>query len=686
MAPSSSPAGAQRALEDARERAEALRAELRYHDHRYYVQQEPEIGDSQYDALMRELRDLEAEFPDLITPDSPTQRVAGEPVAGFGVVEHREPMLSLGNAFDDAELRAWHQRLVRLTERDDFAFVCEPKIDGLAISLVYRDGRLSLGATRGDGLRGEDVTANLRTIRSVPLRVEGDGLPAFEVRGEVYMSKGEFKRLNEERAERGEQLYMNPRNTAAGSVRQLDPRITAGRRLDIFVYQLGWVEGSPPSATHWGAMRWLQQSGFPTNPLAARFESLDEVAAFCAGWVERRDDLDYEIDGVVVKVDDFPAQRQLGVVGREPRWAIAYKFPAEQAVTRLRKIDVSVGRTGVLTPFAMLEPVVVGGVTVSVATLHNEAHIHELDVRAGDDVIVQRAGEVIPQVVGPVLSRRKGRRLAKFKMPAACPVCRTPVQRDPAQAATYCPNRACPAQLPRQVEHFTSRGAMDIEGFGEQRSHLFVSAGLIESLSDVYRLPERRAALLALEGIGEKTLEALFANIEASRQRPLHRLLIALGIRHVGTETARDVARHFGSMAALRVASRDELEAIDGIGPVVAESVFDYLHDEEYAALLDRLAEAGVRMDEDVSARGGPLEGVTIVVTGSLDRWSRNEVESLIKGLGGRVGASVTKTTDSVVAGAGGGSKRDRAASLGVEVIDEAEFVQRLRARGWNGT
>ncbi len=681
--PSAASTASTRALEGARERAEALRAQLRYHDYRYYVLDAPEIGDSQYDALITELRGLEAEFPALITPDSPTQRVGGEPVAGFAVVEHREPMLSLGNVFSREELLAWHQRVVRLLERDDFGFVCEPKIDGLAISLVYRDGRFGVGATRGDGFRGENVTANLRTIRSLPLRLDVPAPAAFEVRGEVYMAKSEFERLNEERARNGEQLYMNPRNTAAGSVRQLDSRVTAQRRLDLFVYQLGWVDGEPPATSHWGAMEWLRAAGFPTNPVAERFDDIEAVAAFCASWVDRRDALDYEIDGVVVKVDDFALQRQLGVVGREPRWATAYKFPAEQAVTRLNKIGVSVGRTGVLTPYAQLEPVVVGGVTVSMATLHNEDHVRELDVREGDDVIVQRAGEVIPQVVGPVLSRREGRRLRRFRMPAKCPVCKTPVQRDPAQAATYCPNRACPAQLPRQVEHFTSRGAMDIEGFGEQRSFMFVNAGLIGTLADIYDLPNRRDELLALEGIGEKTLDALFANIEASKRRPLRQLLIALGIRHVGGETARDLAVHFGTLEALRNATREDLEAVDGIGPVVAESVFDYLHDPEYAALVDRLVAAGVRTDEDVSARGGPLEGLSIVVTGSLERWSRNAVESLIKQLGGRVSGAVSKSTSFVVAGAGGGSKREKARQLGVEVVDEGEFVRRLRERGW---
>ena len=677
-----------REFEAARERIEELRTQIRYHDHRYHVLAEPEIGDSQYDALLRELRALEEAHPDLITPESPTQRVAGEAAAGFAVVEHREPMLSLSNVFDREELFAWQKRMVRLIEREDFRFVCEPKIDGLAISLVYREGRFEYGATRGDGLRGEDITSNLRTIRSIPLVLHADPstLPAaFEVRGEVYLSKEEFRRLNEQRAEAGEQLYMNPRNTAAGSLRQLDPRITASRRLDLFVYQLGWVEGDRPVSSHSKAIAWLRSLGFPTNPLTETFDSAEEVATFAEGWVERRDALDYDIDGVVIKVDDLAMQRTLGVVGREPRWATAWKFPAEQAVTRLRAIQVSVGRTGVLTPFAVLEPVFVGGVTVSMATLHNLDHLRELDIRPGDDVIVQRAGDVIPQVVGPVLSQRKGRDLPVFEMPTECPVCGTPVAHDEGDAAYYCPNRACPTKLARLIEHFTHRGAMDIEGFGEERSAMLVERGFVTSLAGLYDLPDKREELLAIDGIGPKTLDAMFEELEKSKRQPLHRLLIALGIRHVGSETARALARHFGSMQALRDATLEEIQAVDGIGPIVAEAVYEYLHDEEYAALIDALVARGLRMDEDVAARGSLLDGETIVVTGSLERWSRNEAEELIKSLGGKVTGAVSKKTSFVLAGDGGGSKRDKAEALGVELKDEDAFVALLRERGWDG-
>ena len=671
--------------EAARREIEDLRSLVRYHEHRYHVLDDPEIGDSEYDALYRRLVDLETRFPELVTPDSPTQRVGGAVLEGFAVVEHREPMLSLSNAFDGEELRAWYARVLRLLEVEEVALVCEPKIDGLAISLVYRDGALEVGATRGDGLRGEDITANLRTVRAIPLRVEReDAPPAFEVRGEVYLSQEEFARLNAERAEAGEPLYMNPRNTAAGSLRQLDPSVTAQRRLQLFVYQRGWTEGAALPASQWGALQWLREAGFPINPHAQRFERIDDAVAFCEEWVRRRDELSYAIDGVVVKVDDVGQQRQLGVVGREPRWATAYKFPAEQAVTRLRDIQVSVGRTGALTPFAVLEPVVVGGARVSVATLHNAEQVEAKGLLIGDDVIVQRAGEVIPEVVGPILPARDGREdeLRPFEAPTHCPVCATPVETD--GPASRCPNLRCPPRVARTVEHFASRGAMDIEGFGEKLAATLTEGGFISSVADIYALPERRGDLLDLKGIGEKTLDSLFAQIEASKQRPLRRLLVALSIRHVGGETARDIAVHFGEMAQLRAASVEEVEAIDGVGPIVAQALREYLDDSANGAEIDRLAAAGVRMDDDTSARGGPLEGDIVVVTGALDRWSRNEVEALIKELGGRVSGAVGKQTSYLLAGAGGGAKRARAEALETEILGEDEFLERLRERGWD--
>ena len=683
------------AHEAARREIEELRPLVRYHEHRYHVLDDPEIGDSEYDALYRRLVDLEARFPELITPDSPTQRIGGAVAEGFEVVEHREPMLSLSNAFDGDELRAWYARVLRLLEVESVALVCEPKIDGLAISLVYRDGALEVGATRGDGLRGEDITANLRTVREIPLRVHGDDIPpAFEVRGEVYLSREEFDRLNAEIAranaelaegKRPQPLYMNPRNTAAGSLRQLDPTITAQRRLQLFVYQRGWTEGAAPPASQSAALDWLREAGFPINPHAQRFEGIDDAVAFCEAWVRRRDELPYAIDGVVVKVDDVGEQRQLGVVGREPRWATAYKFPAEQAVTRLRDIQVSVGRTGALTPFAVLEPVVVGGARVSVATLHNAEQVQAKGLLIGDDVIVQRAGEVIPEVVGPVLAAREGREdeLRPFEAPERCPVCETPVVTDGPSAR--CPNLRCPPRVARTVEHFASRGAMDIEGFGEKLAASLTELGFISSVADIYGLHERREELLALKGIGEKTLDNLFAQIEASKQRPLRRLLVALSIRHVGAETARDIAVHFGDMAHLRAAGVEEIEAIDGVGPIVAQALHEYLEDDANAAEIARLAEAGVRMDDDTSARGGPLEGDIVVVTGRLERWARNEAEALIKELGGRVSGAVGKQTSYLLAGAGGGAKRTKAEELETLILSEDEFIARLRERGWEG-
>ncbi|MYB41893.1 MAG: NAD-dependent DNA ligase LigA [Chloroflexi bacterium] len=690
------PAGAHEAARE----IEELRSLVRHHEHRYHVLDDPEIGDSEYDALYRRLVNLEADFPELVTPDSPTQRVGGAVAEGFAVVEHREPMLSLSNAFDGEELRAWYARVLRLLEVEEVALVCEPKIDGLAISLVYRDGALEVGATRGDGLRGEDITANLRTVREIPLRVQGEDVPpAFEVRGEVYLSQDEFERLNAARAEAGEPLYMNPRNTAAGSLRQLDPKVTSERRLQLFVYQIGWIEGAAPHTSQWEALEWLNRVGFRTNPVADQFEgiqdavasidrpeeSIDRAVAFCEEWVRRRGELAYAIDGVVVKVDDVVQQRQLGVVGREPRWATAYKFPAEQAVTRLRDIQVSVGRTGALTPFAVLEPVVVGGARVSVATLHNAEQVEAKGLLIGDDVIVQRAGEVIPEVVAPVLPAREGREdeLRPFEAPTQCPACTAAVETD--GPASRCPNLRCPPRVARTVEHFASRGAMDIEGFGEKLAARLTELGFIEGVADIYGLAERREELLALDGIGEKTLDNLFAQIEASKQRPLRRLLVALSIRHVGGETARDIAVHFGEMAQLRAAAVEQIEAIDGVGPIVAQALHEYLEDSANGAEIDRLAAAGVRMDDDTSARGGPLEGDIVVVTGALDRWSRNEVEALIKELGGRVSGAVGKQTSYLLAGAGGGAKRARAEALETEILGEDEFLERLRERGWDG-
>jgi DNA ligase (NAD+) len=694
-------------------RTEELRSQIAYHEHRYFVLDDPEISDAAFDSLVKELRALEERHPELITPDSPTQRVGGAPVETFGIVEHRVPMLSLANAFNGDSLRAWHKRASNIIERDDFAMVVEPKIDGLACALVYEDGVLATAATRGDGTRGENITINVKTIRSIPGRLEvrgqksdvavNDGKSkattkskssspqrpmtndyplAFEVRGEIFMTKSGFEKVNDLRAEAGEPLFASPRNSAAGSVRQKDPKITASRPLDAFWYQLGWQEGGEPPRTHWDALQWMKSLGFKVNPNIQRMDSLDDVIAFCESWVEKRDSLDYEIDGIVIKLDDLALQRQLGAVGREPRWAIAYKFQASQATTKLLKITVNVGRTGTLNPFAVLEPVKVGGATVQLATLHNEDHIRKKDIRAGDTVIVQRAGDVIPQVVGPVLSMRKpGTR--KFSMPEKCPFCKTDVVRAEGEAAYYCPNRQCPMQRVRQLEHFVGRHAMDIEGIGEQLAHLLMQRGFVRDGADLYRLHERRDDLLAVERMGAKSVDRILENIETSKSRPLARVLVALGIRHVGGEVASGLAQHFGSMDALMEATPEQISEIPGMGRVIGESVATFFADSQARDMIERLRAAGVNLKEERgAAREGPLSGLTFVVTGRLERFSRDGAEALIKQHGGAIGSSVTKKTDYLVVGAEAGSKLAKAQALGTLVIDEDAFVKLLFEKG----
>jgi DNA ligase (NAD+) len=668
----------ERDAQTAKLRVEELRSQINYHDYRYHVLDSPEISDAEYDALMRELRDLEARHPELITPDSPTQRVSGQPIEAFGVIEHRQPLLSLGNAFSEDELRAWFRRVTNLAEREDIALVCEPKIDGLAVALVFEKGAFAQGATRGDGMRGENITQNLRTIKSIPLTISREVPERFEVRGEVYMTKPGFERLNEERAAQGQPLFASPRNSAAGSLRQLDASVTATRPLDIFLYQLGWAEGQAPQ-TQWETLQWLSSLGFRTNPHIKRFTDFEAVVEHVKSWEEQRDSLDYEIDGLVIKVDEFGLQRAMGVVGREPRWAIAFKFPPTQATTKLLDIQVNVGRTGSLNPFAVLEPVIVAHARVKLATLHNEDDIRRKDIRIGDTVIVQRAGDVIPQVVGPLVSRRTGEE-KPFEMPKRCPVCETPIVRPEGEAMSYCPNRACPAQIFRLLCHFASRGAMDIEGLGESMAAQLLESGLVKDIGDVYSLTKEQ--LVGLERMGEKSAENLLAGIEASKQRPLASVLFALGIRHVGGETAVLLAGHFGSIDALANASLEELEAVPTIGPKTAQSVYEYFQDEQNRALVEKLRAAGVRLEGATAAREGPLLGSTFVVTGSLTRWSRNEVESLIKSFGGAVGSSVTKKTSYLVAGESPGSKLVKAQEYNVPVLDEEGFEKLLQDSG----
>lgn len=667
-------------VQEAKVRAEELRSQINYHDYLYYVKNAPEISDAEYDELMRRLRNIEAHYPELITPESPTQRVPNVPIEAFAVVQHRQPLLSLANAFNFHQLQAWYRRAASLAATEGFTMVCEPKIDGLAVALVYEDGRFLQGATRGDGYRGENITENLRTIRSIPMQVRGNDFPdRFEVRAEVYMPKAAFETLNDERAGRGEPLFANPRNAAAGAVRQLDPRVTASRRLDIWAYQLGWADGASPR-THWETLQWLNGLGFRINPEIERFQTVDEVERHYRSWVERRHNLEYEIDGMVVKIDDKALWDELGYVGREPRWAIAYKFPPIQATTRLKQIAINVGRTGSMNPFAILDPVQVGGVIVKQATLHNEDDIRRKDIRAGDTVIVQRAGDVIPQVVGPVISRRTGAE-KEYEAPKTCPACGSDVVRPPGEAMSYCTNISCPAQMYRWLTHFVSRGAMDIEGLGEQWCYVLMDAGMVRDPADIYVVT--RDQLLGLERMGPVLADKILANIEASRNRPLERLLVALGIRHVGSEMAETLAEHFHALDAIASASVKELQSVEAVGPKIAESVYAYFRDPQKAPVLDKLKRAGVRTEHERKRPPvGPLSGLSFVFTGTLTSMPRSHAEALVSSHGAEAASSVTRKTTHLVVGVDPGSKLQKAQSYGTTILDEGGFLSLLRERG----
>ncbi len=698
---------------DSAGRIEELRTLVRHHEYRYYVLDNPEISDADYDALFRELQGLEAAHPELITSDSPTQRVGGEPLAGFTQVRHGEPMLSLANAKNEEELRAWHARVVKLvgeagssreagssSEADSsgatnssgpvdaapegLRFVLEPKIDGLAISLRYENGRLTVGATRGNGEVGEDVTGNLRTISVVPLAMLPAAAPYpadIEVRGEVYLPLAAFAQLNEQRVATGEPTFANPRNAAAGSLRQLDPRVTASRPLSAWFYGVGRTEGVEFTG-HRDVLEWLRRAGFRVNPDVRVVSTLDEIIAGCSDWQERRNQLDYDIDGVVIKLDDRRLQAALGAVGRDPRWAVAYKFAPTTAQTRLLRIHVNVGRTGVLNPWAELEPVEVGGVTVERATLHNEDDIRRKDLREGDMVILQRAGDVIPQVVAPLTELRTGSE-RPFAMPSDCPSCGTAVVRVPGEVAVRCPNPDCPARQAEAVKHFVSKGAMDIDGVGDKLVERLLDLGLIGDVADLYRL--ETAQLAGLERLGEKSAANITAAVEASKGRPLARVLFALGIPHVGGENAELLVRRFGSVAALREASVEEISDTPGIGPVIAESVWQYFRDPRNLDLLTRLQEAGVTtkaQSAEVDSSGigaiGPLSGKTLVLTGTLPTLSRQEATDLVVAAGGRVTGSVSAKTDYVVVGEEAGSKLAKARQLGIALLDEEGFLALL--------
>ena len=669
-------------LEGVQPRVDELRSTIDRLNHEYYVLDRPTASDAEYDALLSELRGYEAAHPELVTPDSPTQRVGTTPSSRFAEVAHPLPMLSLGNVFSRDDLVAWAQRLSRVLPDTTFRFVTEPKIDGLAVALTYVGGALDHGATRGDGLVGEDITANLRTIPSLPLRLRpatGAGVPdRIEVRGEVYMRRAAFVALNQRIEREGGRSFMNPRNAAAGSLRQLDPRVTAKRPLRLFVYGIGYLHGSALPKSHLESLALLRDLGFDPSPGATSHDTVDDVWVRCQDWQARRDELPFEIDGVVVKVDDLRQQEELGSVAREPRWATAYKFPAIQQTTRVRDIIVNVGRTGTLNPLALLEPVNIGGVTVSRATLHNEDEIARKDIRVGDWVVVQRAGDVIPQIVQSIPERRNGSERI-FEMPPACPSCGTPTHREPGEAMRYCPNAACPAQLKQRVQHFVSRGALDIVGFGEKLSDRFVDLGLIHDVADLYTLDWD--AIGALDRIGERSVSNLRAAIEASRDRPLARLIFALGIRHIGERAAGLLADRFGSLDALVAADLDEIRAVPGIGPTLADSVDEFLAEPRNQAVIAKLRAARVRLADERTGESGvsPLLGLTLVLTGRFSAIGRAEAEERLRRLGANPAGSVSKQTTAVVAGDDAGSKAARARELGIPLLGETDLLAMLQ-------
>lgn len=657
-------------------RVEALRAQIAHHTQRYYVDDAPEISDADFDALVDELAALEAEHPELRSPDSPTQRVGGAVSELFSPVTHLQPMMSLDKTTSYEELVAWGRRMERyISGRVDYT--CELKIDGLALNLTYERGRLARAATRGDGVVGEDVTANVATIAAVPHEL-GPGAPDLvEVRGEVYMATSAFEALNRRQAEAGERAFINPRNAAAGSLRQKDPAVTATRELSFWAYQLGAVEGGPAFTRHHDTLDWMASAGFPVNPEIRLLEDLEAVDAYCRRWQEDRHRLDYEIDGAVVKVDDLAQRRELGATTKAPRWAIAYKFPPEERTTLLRGIMVSIGRTGKATPFAQLEPVVVGGATISLATLHNEDQVRAKDVRPGDTVVVRRAGDVIPEVRGPVLAARP-EGLAAWEFPRACPSCGSELVRLEGESDTFCVNVDCPGQRVQRIAHFASRGAMDIEHLGERTVWQFAQAGLLGDVADIYTLDYDRVA--AWEGWGPTSIANLRDAIEASKGRPLANLLIGLSIRHLGSAGSRVLARAMGHMDRILAASAEEMAAVEGVGPVIAASVRSFFDLDRNRLVVERLRAAGVNL-EGPAAPDLPqvLAGLSVVVTGTLDGWSREAAEEAIKGRGGKAPGSVSKKTTAVVAGAEpGGAKLAKAAELGVPVLDEAAFAELL--------
>lgn len=672
--------------ENPSERAVYLRDQLRMHNYRYHVLDDPLVSDAEYDTLMRELRAIEEAQPDLIVPDSPTRRVGGTASDKFAKVRHPVAMLSLGNGFQETDVRTWRERMLRvLGEQATVAYTVEPKIDGLAIALTYEHGRLVRGATRGDGEIGEDVTANLRTIASIPLALRvpdnqgvqpnalaGRSIPSsIEVRGEVYMRLDAFEQLNTRLAAAGERVAANPRNAAAGSLRQKDPSITASRPLRFFAYAVGPFAGID-LRSQWETLQLLRQYGFPINRDARRFDDFEAAMAYCREWMLRRDTLDYEVDGVVIKIDSFGQQRELGVVGRDPRWAIAWKFPARETTSRLLEIVINVGRTGVVTPNAVIEPVNIGGVSVRNASLHNADYIRQRDIRVGDYVTVKRAGDVIPYIIGPIVDRRDGSEQI-WNMPAACPACGAALERAEGESAYRCTNvSGCPAQLTRQVEYFVSRGAMDIAGIGERQAEFFVEHGLVKDVADLYLLTAEQ--LQELDGYGAKKINNLLTAIEESKQRPLMRVIVALGIRFVGEVVAQLLAQRFRSFDALMAATEEQIDDIEGIGPEIATSVAAYFRNPINRALIAKLIAVGVRSEAEAATapRGEQLAGKTFVITGTLPGMSREQAAELISAYGGKVTNSVTKKTSYLLAGSDpGGTKYTKAIELRIPVLDQ---------------
>lgn len=663
-------------------RAAELRQLIEHHSILYHQRDAPEISDAEYDELVRELAAIEEAHPEIADALSPARLVGAAPATElFAPVQHAVPMMSLDNAFSPEELQAWGDRLRRILGDTAISFVCELKIDGIAMSLRYEDGALARAATRGNGLVGEDVTANVRTIRAVPKRLAGSGLPrVLEVRGEIYMPVGAFEDLNRHQAESGQRLFANPRNAAGGSLRQKDPSVTASRQLAFWAYQLGLVEGGPPLGSHSAALELMRSAGLDVNPEIRRVSSLQEVYEYCGSWQERRHDLAYETDGVVVKVDDLVQQRELGRTSHAPRWAVAYKFPPEERTTRLRGIMVSIGKTGKATPFAQLEPVLVSGSTVSLATLHNEDQVRLKDLRPGDMVVVRKAGDVIPEVVSPVLSLRPPEGLAGWRFPATCPSCGGPLVRLEGEADTYCTNLDCPGQQVQRITHFASRAGMDIEGLGESRVVQLTGAGLVHDVGDLYSL--RAEDFAPLEGFAELSASNLVAAVGRSLGRPLDRLLTGLAIRHLGAAGAVVLARAFGHLDAIEGAAVEDLEAVEGIGPAIAASVRSFFDSERNRAVLAKLRAAGVNLEGPAApALPQVLSGMAIVVTGTLGRWSREEAERAIKARGGKSPGSVSKKTTALVAGESpGAAKLDAARGAGVPVLDEDAFAKLLES------